>query len=146
MPDALRVRKSITHDMHDWEEGRGGIADTYYSQVLARVVGAVRAWDLLLTGRTLSAQEALDWGMVSRVVPHDELSSAATETLAQICRTAPSARREIKASIDDYLGHFARIAMEASLVGPEALEGFQAFKQRRSPEWVHPDLRRNGRL
>ncbi|WP_067662651.1 enoyl-CoA hydratase/isomerase family protein [Nocardia miyunensis] len=123
-----------------------GIADTYYAQVLARVVGAVRARDLLLTGRTLSAQEALDWGIISRVVPHDELRGAATDALAQICRTAPAARREIKASLDGYLGHFARIAMEASLAGPEALEGFQAFKQRRSPEWVHQELRRDGRL
>ena len=123
-----------------------GIADTYYAQVLARVVGVVRARDLLLTGRTLSAQEALDWGLVSRVVPHDELLGAATEALAQICRTAPAARREIKASLDGYLGHFARIAMESSLAGPEALEGLQAFKQRRSPHWVPAELRRDGRL
>lgn len=123
-----------------------GIADTYYSQVLARVIGPVRTRDLMLTGRTLSAEEALDWGMVSRVVPHDQLPDAATETLTQICQTAPGARREVKGSLDAYLGLFDRIGMEASTAGPEMLEGFRAFKERRAPEWVHPRLRRDGRL
>ena len=54
-----------------------GIADTYYSHMLARLIGPVRTRDLMFTGRTLSAQEALDWGMVARVVPHDELPDAA---------------------------------------------------------------------
>ena len=39
-----------------------GIADTYYSQMLARVIGPVRTRDLILTGRVLSAEEAVDWG------------------------------------------------------------------------------------
>ena len=48
-----------------------GIADTYYSQMLARLIGPVRTRDLMFTGRTLTAAEAQDWGMVARVVPHD---------------------------------------------------------------------------
>jgi enoyl-CoA hydratase len=48
-----------------------GIADTYYSQMLARLIGPVRTRDLMFTGRTLSAAEAQDWGMVARVVPHN---------------------------------------------------------------------------
>ena len=39
-----------------------GIADTYYSQMLARVIGPVRTRDLMLTGRVLSAEEAVNWG------------------------------------------------------------------------------------
>jgi enoyl-CoA hydratase/carnithine racemase len=123
-----------------------GIADTYYSQVLARVVGAVRTRDLMLTGRTLSAQEALDWGLVSRVVPPGDLLEVAHEALGQICRTAPRARQEIKSSLDGYLGLFDRIGMAASLRGSETREGFRAFKEHRSPDWVHPELRRDGRL
>ncbi|MEB3065096.1 enoyl-CoA hydratase/isomerase family protein [[Mycobacterium] zoologicum] len=123
-----------------------GIADTYYSQILARLVGPVRTRDLMLTGRTLSAAEALDWGMVSRVVPHEGLLDAARELLAQCCRTAPGARGLIKASLDNYLGLFDRIGMQSSLEGPEAREGFVAFKEKRSPAWVHPDLQVDGRL
>ena len=123
-----------------------GIADTYYSQMLARLIGPVRTRDLMFTGRVLSAQEAVDWGMVARVVPHDELLDAAREVLTQCCRTAPRARGVVKSSIDNYLGLYDRIGMKASYSGDEARQGFIAFKERRSPDWVHPDLRSDGRL
>ncbi|BDX31363.1 hypothetical protein TUM20985_19100 [Mycobacterium antarcticum] len=123
-----------------------GIADTYYSQMLARIIGPVRTRDLMFTGRTLSAQEAVDWGMVGRLVPHDDLAAAAREVLTQCCRTAPRARSVVKSSLDNYLGLFDRIGMKASYSGDEAREGFLAFKGRRSPEWVHPALRVDGRL
>lgn len=123
-----------------------GIADTYYSQMLARLIGPVRTRDLMFTGRVLSAQEALDWGMVARMVPHDELMGTAREVLAQCCRTAPGARDLVKSSLDSYLGLYDRIGMSASIRGGEAVEGFRAFKERRSPEWVHPQLRTDGRL
>src|SRR5579875_3024665 len=123
-----------------------GIADTYYSQMLARIIGPVRTRDLMFTGRTLTADEAVQWGMVARVVPHDELLETARDVLAQCCRTAPGARRVVKASLDNYLGLYDRIGMEASIEGPEAVEGFLAFSERRSPNWVHPELRVDGRL
>jgi len=123
-----------------------GIADTYYSQMLARLIGPVRTRDLMFTGRVLSAQEALDWGMVARVLPHDELMGAAREVLAQCCRTAPGARALVKSSLDSYLGLYDRIGMNTSIQGGEAIEGFLAFKERRSPDWVHPQLRTEGRL
>jgi enoyl-CoA hydratase len=123
-----------------------GIADTYYSQMLARLIGPVRTRDLMFTGRTLSAAEALEWGMVARVVPHDELFDVSRELLAQCCRTAPAARGVIKASLDNYMGLYDRIGMQASLFGPETAEGFASFKEKRSPSWVHPELRVNGRL
>ncbi|MCW2686998.1 MAG: enoyl-CoA hydratase/isomerase family protein [Mycobacterium sp.] len=123
-----------------------GIADTYYSQMLARIVGPIRTRDLMLTGRVLSAEEARDWGMVSRVVPHDELMDSAREVLEQCCRTAPGARMLVKSSLDNYLGLYDRIGMMGSLNDPEAAEGFFAFKEKRSPNWVHPDLQIDGRL
>jgi enoyl-CoA hydratase len=123
-----------------------GIADTYYSQMLARLIGPVRTRDLMLTGRVLGAAEALEWGMVARVVGHDDLPHAARDVLAQCCRTAPRARAVVKSSLDSHLGLFDRIGMTASLHAPEAVEGFRAFKERRSPDWVHPELRTDGRL
>jgi enoyl-CoA hydratase len=123
-----------------------GYADTYYSQMLVRLIGPVRTRDLMFTGRVLSAQEALDWGLVSRLVPLDNLLTEARDLLAQVCRTAPRARTVIKSSIDDYLGLYDRIGMTASLTDAEAREGVRAFKERRSPDWVHPELRVEGRL
>src|ERR1700733_2553191 len=118
-----------------------GYADTYYSQMLVRLIGPVRTRDLMFTGRVLSAPEALDWGLVSRLVPHDDLLTEARDLLAQVCRTAPRARTVIKSSLDNYLGLYDRIGMTASLRDSEAVEGVRAFKERRSPEWVHPELR-----
>ncbi|SPM37339.1 Enoyl-CoA hydratase/carnithine racemase, partial [Mycobacterium rhizamassiliense] len=123
-----------------------GYADTYYSQMLVRLIGPVRTRDLMFTGRVLSAQEALHWGLVTRVVPHEDLFGVACDLLAQSCRTAPRARNVIKSSIDNYLGLYDRIGMTSSLMDAEAREGVRAFKERRSPDWVHPELRTEGRL
>ncbi len=123
-----------------------GIADTYCSHMLARLIGPVRTRDLMFTGRTLTAQEAVDWGIAARLVPHEELMDRAREVLAQCCRTAPAARAVVKSSLDNYIGLFDRIGMTSSLGGDESIEGFMAFKERRSPNWVHPDLRIDGRL
>jgi enoyl-CoA hydratase/carnithine racemase len=123
-----------------------GIADTNYAGVLARHIGTARARDLMMTGRTISAAEAVAFGMIARVVPHDRLLDAATDVLSACCRTAPQARLEAKRTWDAYYGLYDRIGMTASYQHPEALEGFLAFKERRSPTWVHPDLRIAGRL
>ena len=122
-----------------------GISDTYYAQLLARLVGPVRTRDLMFTGRRLTAAEALDWGLVSRVVPHDELIEAATGALVEIVQTAPEARRDIKRVLDQYIGLHDRIAFFDSLQRPESKEGFAAFIEKRSPDWVPELLRRDAR-
>lgn len=123
-----------------------GIADTNYAQILPRQIGPARARDMLFTGRTVTAAEAEDWGIVARTCPHDELLAVATDALTWCARTAPDARNELKRVFDRYYGTYDRIAMDASLAGPEPIEGFTAFKERRNPDWVAPDLRTDGRL
>ncbi len=123
-----------------------GIADTNYAQILPRQIGPARARDMLMTGRTVSAEEAADWGLVARAVPHAELEAAALDALAWCCRSAPDARNEVKRVFDRYYGTYDRMAMDDSLSGTESIEGFAAFKERRNPSWVPADLRRDGRL
>ncbi len=123
-----------------------GIADTNYAQILPRQIGPARARDMLMTGRTVSAAEAEAWGLVARVVPHDSLLPEALEVMAWCCRTAPAARAAVKRTFHEYYGHYDRMAMDESLLGPEPVEGFTAFKERRNPAWVPPDLRTDGRL
>jgi enoyl-CoA hydratase/carnithine racemase len=122
-----------------------GISDTYYAQLLVRLIGPVRTRDLMFTGRRLGAAEALDWGLVSRVVPHDELDAAAAGALTEIVQTAPGARRDIKRVLDQYIGLQDRIAFFDSLQRPESREGFAAFIGKRSPNWVPEPLRRDDR-
>lgn len=122
-----------------------GIADTGYASYLPAQIGPARAKDMLFTGRRVTATEAADWGLVSRVVPHDELLTAAIDVLAGCVRCAPDARAEVKRVISQDYGHYDRMTMEESLAGREAREGWEAFRDKRSPEWV-PEALRVGRL
>jgi len=61
-------------------------ADYALGWTLPRAVGAIRARDILMTGRQVSAQEALDMGMVSRLLADDELEAAALKLAAQLAR------------------------------------------------------------
>ena len=72
--------------------------------------------------------------------------TAAFEALAGAARCAPQARAEVKRAISQQYGAYDRMSMDESLAGPEALEGFHAFKERRQPAWVPEDLRTEGRL
>jgi enoyl-CoA hydratase/carnithine racemase len=123
-----------------------GIADTNYAQVLPRQIGPARARDMLMTGRVVDAATALEWGLVARVVPHDELLAEAVAALEQCCRTAPEARAAVKRTLHEYYGHYDRMAMDASLHGDEMVEGWRSFTEKRSPSWVPEPLRRDERL
>jgi len=123
-----------------------GIADTNYGQILPRQIGPARARDMLMTGRVVDATDAEAWGLVARVVPHDELMATAIGVLAWCCRTAPKARADVKRTMDQFYGHYDRMAMDASLQSDEPVEGFLAFKERRNPSWVPAELRTDGRI
>jgi enoyl-CoA hydratase len=122
------------------------IADTGYATYLPAQIGPARAKDMLFTGRVVTAAEALDWGLVSRVVPHGELADAALDVLRACCAGAPDAHAEVKRMISTSYGHYDRMTMERSLYGPEALEGWRAFADRRNPSWVPQDMHTQGRL
>jgi enoyl-CoA hydratase/carnithine racemase len=84
--------------------------------------------------------------LVTRVTEHDALMDEARKVLSACCRTAPQARLAVKRIINGNYGHFDRMSMDESLSGPECLEGWHAFKERRSPSWVAEELRQEGRL
>jgi len=114
-----------------------GIADTGYAAYLPPHVGVANARDLLLTGRTLDAEEALRMGLVSRVVPHERLSEEAVAVAESILRTAPEARMHVKRILHERYGHVDRMSMDWSLFrGPEAREGMRAFTEKRAPSWI----------
>lgn len=79
------------------ETGLGILAAAGATWRLPEIVGPAFAADLLLTGRTLDATEALAAGLVSRVVPSDQLLSAAHEIADRIARNDPMATRLTKA-------------------------------------------------
>src|SRR5213596_3415114 len=56
---------------------------------LSRAIGRKRALEMLLTGELIEASTALEWGLVNRVVPSEELDSAVDELVAAISRSSP---------------------------------------------------------
>lgn len=114
-----------------------GIADTGYAAYLPAHIGVANARDLLLTGRTLDAEEAQRMGLVSRVVPHERLREEAIAAAESILRTAPEARLHVKRILNERYGHVDRMTMDWSIFrGTEAREGMRAFAEKRSPDWI----------
>jgi enoyl-CoA hydratase/carnithine racemase len=113
-----------------------GVADCYLGARLASRVGIARAKYLLFTARTLTAAEALQMGILSRVVPHASLEDAVTETIGWVRETAPGARTALKRDLFRQLPSIDFTMFNASLAGEEVREGFAAFVEKRPPAWV----------
>ena len=114
------------------------------TQRLARAVGKAMAMDMCLTGRTLDAEEALRFGLVSRVVPLDKLLDEALTCAAQIASYSGMAVRLNKEAVDRAFEttlaegvEFERRLMHASFGSEDQKEGMQAFVQKRKPLWRH---------
>ena len=112
------------------------------TQTLSRAVGQKRANELIMTGLPFSAQEALSWGLVNRVLPAGELLDAALETAARIAGNAPLAvqrakqaiRRGIEMSLPDGMG-FEIEAYNRLVHTKDRYEGVRAFNERRRPDF-----------
>jgi enoyl-CoA hydratase/carnithine racemase len=117
-----------------------GIPDATYAAALPAHVGLAVARDLLLSARSFDAAEALRIGLISRVVPHDELRDAAREAARQILRTAPDARLHVKRMLNQRYGDVDYQTMFWALEhSDEPREGMRAFMEKRPPSWIPPE-------
>lgn len=124
------------------EARMGMVADVGGTTRLTKIVGVSRAKDLLMTARTIDAQEAHAWGLVNRLVPAEELMSAAVELAAQITRNAPLAVGLAKRIVDQGSGLPAESQMalerwaQSQLIDTEDLrEAARAFMEKRPPDF-----------
>jgi enoyl-CoA hydratase/carnithine racemase len=118
-----------------------GIPDATYAAALPAHVGLAVARDLLLSARRFDAAEAQRLGVISRVVPHDELRAAALEAAREVLLTAPMARAQVKRMLNERYGTIDYQTMFDALdTSPEPREGMEAFMEKRPPSWVPPGL------
>jgi crotonobetainyl-CoA hydratase len=135
---AQSARFALPEPKLGWAALSGGV------QRLPRAIGIKRAMDIVLTGRTVSAEEGFALGFVNEIVPDAELPAAARRWAAQIAACAPLSIRCTKqvayASLDQaYPGMSLDMAnfplVQTMLDSADALEGKRAFAERRPPVW-----------
>ena len=114
------------------------------TQRLARAVGKAMAMDMVLTGKTLNANEALQYGIVARVVPADELLDTAKKMAKTICGYSMPAVMLAKESVDSAFETTLSMGMQverrlvhASFSLADQKEGMDAFLQKRKPNFKH---------
>lgn len=110
--------------------------------ILPRTIGMARAAELFYTGDTIDAPTALNWGLVSKVVPAAQLLDEAQALAARICRQPPDVLRMTKrlmregqgASFDTIMEMSAAMQAIAHLT-QDHQEAVAAFFEKRSPEF-----------
>lgn len=113
------------------------------SAVIMEHLGPKRTMDLLLSGRRMTADEALGWGLVNRVVPAEDLDAAVEEMAEGLVALSPvvlalgkeSYATAVQMRRDEALPYLAGM-LGLHLQTSDAMEGIAAFLQKRRPEWT----------
>ena len=112
------------------------------TQRLTRAVGKAIAMEMILNNRTLSAQEALQFGLLNQVVPVSDFLNDALKLAEQIAARASLAVRAAKKMINQSYERFLSDGLEQEkqvfyklFDSEDQREGMQAFIEKRKPEW-----------
>jgi enoyl-CoA hydratase len=114
------------------------------SQRLTRAIGKAKAMDLILTGRSIDAAEAERSGLVSRVVPADDLlteAKAVATTIAQLSLSATRMAKEaVNRAFESTLAEgllYERRLFHSAFATDDQSEGMAAFIEKRPPNFTH---------
>jgi len=140
---ASEIRLTVPEATFALEEVALGLYPTGNATVLLpRQVGWVHAFELLLTARPITAARALEIGLVSSVVAHEQLLGAALEIAEAIAANAPLAVQETRRGVRELLGLPLDVAYRrqeeigrALRRSDDAREGQRAFVEKRRPVW-----------
>ena len=112
---------------------------------ISRNVGRKHAMEMLLTGEAISADKALEFGLVNKVVPPDALLEAAHE-MADLIASKPISTvkigkeafyRQLEMPLSDAYDYAAHTMVE-NMLNRDAEEGIGAFLEKRDPKWEEP--------
>jgi enoyl-CoA hydratase/carnithine racemase len=121
----------------------GSVALAGATQFLPLVVGERRAREILLLNEPISAQKALEWGLVNWVVPRAELDVKVTEIAAKLLAKFPEKTRYTRQQLNFWrdlswhltIGH-GRDWLAIHNTSPETWEGVQSFAEKRAPDYA----------
>lgn len=122
---------------------RGILPESGGTWLLPRIVGYAKAAEIAFTGRTLSAPECLDLGLVNQVVPAAELTERAREMATEIASNAPLAVRAIKRMMRaaetetfEQNVHHVFLQLLPLFRTKDFKEGVAAFIEKRPPHFI----------
>ena len=121
---------------------RGVVPESGGTWFLPRMIGWAKAAELIFTGRTLSAQESVDWGLANLVVPDAELQATARAMAAEIAANAPLAvqaskrmmRMGLNETFNDHV-HHVYLQLLPLFKTHDMAEGMRAFLEKRQPDF-----------
>ena len=121
---------------------RGVLPESGGTWILPRLVGWAKAAEIIFTGRTLSAQECLDLGLVNRVVPGDALQQETRALAQEIAANAPLAiqaskrmmRMGLSENFDEHV-HHVFLQLLPLFRSKDFREGMAAFLEKRAPKF-----------
>lgn len=140
---ACDIRIGSDESSYFFPEARAGVLPGWGgTQLLPRIVGRAWALDMLLTGRRLSAEEALSVGLITRIAPADRLVEEACDLARAVVRESwvslAAMKRSVNHGIETDLA--SGLAYENQQVGyvftqPDRAEGLAAFREKRKPSF-----------
>ena len=121
-----------------------GLFCTTPGVAVSRAVMPKKAMEMLLTGTAIPAHEAVEFGLVNRVVPPDQLESSVMELARQISSSSSQTLAMGKPAFYQQLDMdrpaaygFAQRVMVQNLLAEDAQEGINAFLEKREPKWAN---------
>ncbi len=120
----------------------GSVAAAGATQWLPLIVGERRAREILMLNEEIPARQALEWGLVNRVVPRAQLDATVDELAQQLIAKFPEIMRYTRQQLNfwkDFAWHMtighARDWLAIHNASTEVLEGVQAFQEKRQPDY-----------
>ena len=120
-----------------------GVFPPIAAQIMPRIIGRKAAMELILSGRIISAQEALGMGLINKVVTKDDLNAATKDFCKPYLKLSAEVLRKTKKAItaglrDDFepsLKIIEDIYLQELMPTADAQEGLNAFLEKRKPVW-----------
>lgn len=139
---ACDIAVSVDHATFGTPEVNVGLWPFLISALILDHLGPKRTYDLTLTGRRISADEALSWGLVNRVVGDGQLDDAVDEYVDLLVSGSPVAQRlgrrclvETRHMTREQRYGYLHAMFDLALKTEDVKEGIEAFLQKRDPEW-----------
>jgi len=140
---ACDLRIAATDAVFGLPEVRVGVPSVIQAALLPGMVGSARAAELLFLGETITAAQAMAWGLLNEVVPPEGLESAAEAMVQKILACAPSAIRMQKELVVRWRATdlasavtYGINAFALSFTDGQPREGMRAFLEKRTPDFA----------